>query len=83
MDEINTPIIMPDEELHIAAADGNLELIETLLSDGVDCDTRNEFGWTPLMQAVNFGHPAVIATLISRGADVNARNDFGTAQMIF
>ncbi|KAF4528600.1 hypothetical protein B566_EDAN009204 [Ephemera danica] len=68
-----------DTELQHAAANGNLETVETLLNQGVDCNTRNEFGWTSLMQAVNYGHAQVVATLIARGADVNQCNDLGAS----
>jgi len=62
-------------ELHIAAAQGNVRLIETLLPPGhvEDVDIVDELGWTPLHEAARAGKTESIRTLLGLGANVNAR----------
>lgn len=52
------------------AATSNAEIIEILLDHGAQINQRDPRGFTPLMNAVMFGHPATVKTLIKRGADI-------------
>lgn len=49
------PVDCTDEEgntaLHFAAASGHEHLVRFLLRKGASVDSRNNYGWTPLMQA--------------------------------
>jgi ankyrin repeat protein len=59
--------------LHFAAANGNLELVQTLLRHSVDVNApliRQNF--TPLHEASQHGHVDVARVLILQGANVNA-----------
>jgi ankyrin repeat protein len=70
--------------LHIAAADGNLEVAGWLIAKGAALDAPNdcsdhcaERGNTPLHDALNFRDDAMSALLLERGTDVHARGANG------
>jgi uncharacterized protein len=58
--------------IHTAARDGNTEAIQEFLKQGVDVNARNDYGSTPLMEAISGHRPATARALIEAGADVNA-----------
>jgi lysophospholipase len=49
--------------LHLAAADGELEVVERLLSAGASANAVDRFGHTPLDEARRAAHAAVVARL--------------------
>ena len=59
--------------LHIAAENGYLELVNFLLKNGANVNTRNDKKGTPLHPAALNGHLEVVTALILSGADINAR----------
>jgi cytochrome c len=63
--------------LHDAAKDGNIELIEKLITQGADINEGTGFA-TPLYFAIKQGHSDAAELLIERGADVNAPSIGGT-----
>lgn len=70
--------------LHIAAADGNLEVAGWLIAKGAALDAANdckdrcaERGNTPLHDALHFRDDDMSALLLERGADVRARGANG------
>ena len=65
----------------IEAADiGNLEHVKALLRNGVNIDSRDKDGKTPLMQAARTGDLEMVKLLLEQGADVNAKyNQGGTS----
>lgn len=58
--------------LHAAAAAGDVETIELLLSRGAPVDPRDYFGRTPLHVAAHRNQHAAAQALLKRGADANA-----------
>jgi ankyrin repeat protein len=46
-----------------------------LLDAGIDVNQTGENGWTPLHEAISYGHDHVCRYLISRGANVNLLNE--------
>ena len=62
---------------------GNLDKIESLLNMGVDIDTVNRDGLTPLMKAIEANKYNIIEYLISKGANVNQNNDDGYSALHF
>lgn len=53
------PVDCTDEEgntgLQFASASGHENLVRFLLRKGASVDSRNNYGWTPLMQAARWG----------------------------
>lgn len=61
----------PTKSLHQAAADGDLEQVRLLLSQGADVNVKDQRGRAALHRAANTGHVEVARLLIEYGADVN------------
>ncbi|TWT81015.1 Glucans biosynthesis protein C [Planctomycetes bacterium CA13] len=67
----------------MATAMGNSRRIEQLLDEGVDVDTTDDKGTTPLMLAALFGRSEAAELLIDRGANVSAKTKKGeTVEMM-
>lgn len=62
--------------LHWAvASDDRAELVRRILEvPGVDVNTRDPAGWTPLMSAASAGASRIVAELLAHGADPTAGN---------
>ena len=56
--------------LHIAAQNGDIELVKYFLSLG--CDVDGEGYATPLLLAAEYGHKEIVDLLIGNGANVNS-----------
>ncbi|CAH0549306.1 unnamed protein product [Brassicogethes aeneus] len=59
--------------LHVAAATGNIEMSNVLVSNGADINAQDINGYSPLMFAVDNNHPETAEFLINQGVDVNLR----------
>lgn len=64
-------------ELIHAAMNGRLEQAQALLKKGVDVNSKDLSGETPLMRAAWGGHLQVAKLLLEKGADVNAETKTG------
>lgn len=60
-----------------SAEKGDQKTVLLFLESGVDINTRDEHGWTPLMISTFNGREEVALLLIRSGADVNARDSAG------
>jgi ankyrin repeat protein len=60
-----------------SAEKGDHKAVLLFLSSGVDIDTRDEHGWTPLMISTFNGREEVATLLIRSGADVHAKDTAG------
>ena len=61
---------MEDDYLfYHAVEDGDLEVVQALISAGADVNTSDPEGFTPLQTASKLGHIAIVQALISAGAD--------------
>jgi ankyrin repeat protein len=58
--------------LHLASERGHKSVVEFLLSQGIDVNSRDGGGATPLLLAAGKGYKAVAQVLIDNKADVNA-----------
>jgi ankyrin repeat protein len=67
----------PESALRDAAIEGNIEVVKQHISDGVDVNVPNTYGWTALYFAASRGHKEVVELLIANGADVNQTSDRG------
>ncbi len=63
--------------LHYAAYAGHKELVELLITNGVDVNTKTDDGFTPLHVAARQGRTETGEVLITKDADVNAKDDDG------
>ena len=64
---------VPYISIHFATAEGNIKAVIRHLANGVDVNVKNDFGFTPLLKAAQFGRREVAELLIAKGADVNAK----------
>lgn len=71
-----------EETVYIAACQGQLEKVKTLLKEGTDVDAKDEHGNTPLRWAVLADSPAVAKFLLAKGADANASDNFGETPIL-
>tara|TARA_A100001037_G_C14993309_1_gene563607 strand:+ start:50 stop:1003 length:954 start_codon:yes stop_codon:yes gene_type:complete len=62
--------------LQIAAAEGQNEIVELLISYDADVNAKADNGTTPLHCASGEGHKEIAELLISKGADVSAKDEF-------
>ncbi|XP_031626684.1 carboxypeptidase A1-like [Contarinia nasturtii] len=65
-----------DEEFLIAASVGNTQILEKLIDEGVNLNTRSVQGMTALHFAADNGHYEVAKLLVYSRADVNAQDFF-------
>ncbi len=69
--------------LCLAAREGNLHLVHTLLSAGASPSLQSEDrGYTALMDAVAGGHEGIVAALLSAGCDVEAKSKDGQTALV-
>lgn len=60
-----------------SAEKGDNRVVELFLGSGVDIDTRDSHGWTPLIASVFNGKEEVASYLISNGASIHASDKAG------
>jgi len=63
--------------LHIASGRGHTDIVNILLYNGAQTETRDDDGYTPLWYAAANGHNDLLFALVSAGADVNAQANDG------
>ena len=73
----------PNELLHQAVIDGNIEAVKQHIAAGTDVNAKGSGGITPLLAAAMEGQNHIAELLISKGADVNARDDKGMVPLHF
>lgn len=65
------------DDLLWAAREGHVAVVQTLLDWGIDINTRDSTGDTPICIAALEKHESVVRFLVQKGADVGAKNDHG------
>jgi len=63
--------------LHLAAVNGDLEMVKLLLDLKVDVYARDALGLTALHEAAGIGHTEMVVYLVERGAKLHARDEDG------
>lgn len=63
--------------IHSAAAGGSTEIVDMLLSERADPNSRQHGGWTALHAAAASGRIDMVRTLVQHGARADAANDDG------
>ena len=72
---------LPPDALHRAAKAGNIGGLKAALETGADVDTRDDRGWTALMNAVNAGNMLLVPPLLEAKADMNVRAPDGATAL--
>jgi ankyrin repeat protein len=72
----------PAAELYAAAAAGQLERVDTLLSQGADANAKNPADRTPLHAASAAGNARVVRKLLAFGADPNLTDKRGITALM-
>lgn len=67
--------------LVVAAALGNLDVVEALVASGADLNQLDPQGCTPLYSSACFAKKHVVAYLVSKGADVNRQTLSGVSPL--
>ena len=70
-------IIIPLPNIHLAAELGTIKQVKRFIDKGVDVNSRNEDGETPLHMAVYYGGRSMVEFLIANGAIVDIKNNGG------
>jgi ankyrin repeat protein len=60
--------------LHLAASEGNKAVVQQLLENGADIDTKDSDGCTALHWAGSEGHKAVVRMLLEEGTEVEVKS---------
>lgn len=68
--------------LHLAARQGNFEIVDVLVKGGANLDITDNEGWTPLMRAALAGNAPIVKLLVNNGADATKRNSIGESVII-
>ena len=66
-----------DTWLHRVAAEGQEAIVQRLLENGAELESKNENGWSTLFIAALNGQRAVVKLLLQNGAEVESRNNGG------
>lgn len=80
----NKEFSMTDKQITFisAAKAGDIEKVKTLLKDGININSTNNYGETALIVAAQNGHTEIVKLLIEKGANTNILgNSFTTALM--
>ncbi|WP_103667962.1 ankyrin repeat domain-containing protein [Pseudanabaena sp. BC1403] len=72
-----------NSQLLIAAQNGNIKEVRSLISQATDVNVRDEYGWTPLLWAAMNGHTDVVRVLLVSGANPNTRNKYGWTPLMW
>jgi ankyrin repeat protein len=70
-------------QLLLAAQNGKLAEVRSLISQATDVNVRDEYGWTPLLWAAMNGHVDVVRLLLASGANPNTRNKYGWTPLMW
>ena len=68
--------------LHKAAYNGHLDIVEYLISQGVNIDAASASGSTPLHGAAFYGHIETVRLLLDRGAGLDVANAGGYTPLL-
>jgi len=60
-----------ETQLHVASINGDIDVVEKLLSSGHCTNVRDNYGWSPLHEAANHGYIDIAELLLKHGANVN------------
>ena len=62
--------------LHLAAINGHLSVVEYLVNQKADINTKDKEYRTPLHYGAQNGHLSVVEYLVNHKADINEKNNY-------
>ena len=65
-----------NEELRTACSEGNLEAVNSLLSNNVNINNKDDDGYSPIILASKYGNLEIVELLLSKGANINDNNKY-------
>jgi ankyrin repeat protein len=68
--------------LHVAAANGDMKIVEALLAKGADASILDKFGCSPFLDAVLWNQVETAKLLLNCDIDVNVQCDSGVTPLI-
>jgi len=71
----------PSLSLHMAALQGNIDVVQRHIQAGSDLNKKDAWGSTPLIIAATFGKTEVAGALIEAGADMKIGNNEGSTPL--
>jgi hypothetical protein len=71
-----------ENALHDAVRANDLEVVRFLISQGIEVNKADEYGYTPLHLAVRLHNLEITKFLISNGANVNTWDNFGDTPLL-
>lgn len=69
-------------DLRFAVRRGKAQLVQQILDSGVDPNTADENGWTPLMEASKKVRTNIVEMLLKAGANPNAVDKYGNTALL-
>lgn len=69
--------------LHIAASNGNVNLLNSLLAAKANVNAQDRSGYSPLMAAADFGSTVGVILLLDQGAQANMQTYEGESALLF
>ena len=70
-------------DIHQATLDGKIEKVERMVKQGVDVNSRDEYGRTPLHIAAAQNYTIDMQVLFDIGADINAQDHQGRTPLMY
>lgn len=78
----NTSVPQDQMDIFTAVGNGDLEMVQSLISSGVDIDVQEPLiGSSPLTLSCVYGHHDIAEWLVKHGADLNLRNKDGNTPL--
>jgi len=75
-------VTLESRDFVLATRYGQEGVVQKMLRDGIDVNSRDELGNTALIAAAGQGHEDLVALLLSHGAEINAQSNDGTTAMM-
>lgn len=72
-----------NSDLFLAATEGRIVTVETILDKGAEVNAKNSKGRTALMLAALNSHKDTVEILLNKGADVNIKNNEGMTALMY